>query len=163
MDFTPKSVNLYSKSLHQVSGVQTFYPLEIQVNHEDANGYRVTLVILYDYLGGESRSHFLDSLGLSNITSNSALWELEDMQLDLAEMVGSVCSYFTYYGCPTEMTSQDCSMDQAVFYVVLTDIHHLAVDQLNKINEIGGGKDGAARVDFALGQSRELKLAYKDG
>ena len=150
MEFTPKSVNLYSKSLHQVrfrsncsmsnltpilifndiilkqvSGVQAFYPLEVQINHEDQNGHRVTLVILYDYLGDHQSAHFIEQLGIPDINANSDMWELDDLQLDLADMVGNVCSYFTYYGCPTEMEDQDCKMEEMVLFVVLTDIHHI--------------------------------------
>ena len=85
----------------------------------------MTLVILYDYLGDHEPAHFLDELGLTNLQATSPAWELDDMQLNIAEMVGNVCSYFTYYGCPTEMLSQDCQMEEMVLYVILTDIHHM--------------------------------------
>jgi carbonic anhydrase len=48
MRFKPIIVDLFSSSLHQVHGNDKLYPLEIHVTHEDKEGNRIVLVILYE-------------------------------------------------------------------------------------------------------------------
>jgi len=49
-----------------------------------------------------------------------------------------------------------------VLYIVLTDIKHLSADQLKKLNALGGGKGGDARVSYERQAGKELNLAVKD-
>ena len=56
------------------------------------------------------RSSFLDSIGLSNLThktdSGTSFFAIEEAKIDLAEMTGNICSYFTYLG--QHMLSELC-------------------------------------------------------
>ena len=105
----------------------------------------MVLSILYDHKNDGKESHLLDSLGFDKISSESNLWDIEDIQLNLADVVGNVCSYFSYYGCPIESTSQECSKDELVLFIVLTDVQSISAQQLQKLTEIGGGLSGDQR------------------
>ena len=82
-------------------------------------------------------SSFLNSIGLHDITSSTALgttfFAIEEATIDMAELVGNVCSYFTYQGCTTDMKTDSCDHEDKAIYVVLTEIKQISPDQLEKV------------------------------
>ena len=53
---------------------------------------------------------------------------IEEAQIDIEELVGNVCSYFTYQACPQESTDGQCKTEDMVIYVILTQIKKISVD-----------------------------------
>ena len=47
-------------------------------------------------------------------------------------------------------------------YVVLTDLHPIAEDQVVKLTELGGCGNSEKRMIYEKGSSRYLRLAVKD-
>ena len=85
------------------------------------------------------------------------------MSLSLSEAVGDVSSYFTYYGCQVQYQAQDCHMEETVLYVVLTDLHPIAEDQVAKLTELGGCRSSSeGRMIYEKGSNRYLRLAVKE-
>ena len=119
-------------------------------------------MILYEQQNDLGRSSLLDSIGLSSLSPESTLWNLKNVNIDLAEVIGEPCSYFIYYGCPTEMVDQECTREEEVLYVVLTDVQHLSFEQLKKLNELGGGIGADARASYEVKGGRGLNLAVKE-
>ena len=92
----------------------------------------------------------------------SVAFEVDNMSLSLSEAVGDVSSYFAYYGCPVQLQEQNCHMEETVLYVVLTDLHPIAEDQVTKLTELGGCSNSEKRMIYEKGSSRYLRLAVKE-
>ena len=79
----------------------------MQINHETADGQQLVLAVLFDQGQEAAHSSFLDSIGLPYIhnqgaKSETGLYALENVHLDIEELASNVCSYFTYKACPIE-------------------------------------------------------------
>ena len=55
---------------------------------------------------------------------------IEEARIDIEELVGNVCSYFTYQACPPESIDGQCKTEDMVIYVILTQIKKISGDQL---------------------------------
>ena len=53
-------------------------------------------------------------------------------------------------------------MEETVLYVVLTDLHPIAEDQVAKLTELGGCNNSGKRMIYEKGSSRNLRLAVKE-
>ena len=53
-------------------------------------------------------------------------------------------------------------MEETVLYVVLTDLHPIAEDQVAKLTELGGCSNSEGRMIYAKGSNRYLRLAVKE-
>ena len=53
-------------------------------------------------------------------------------------------------------------MEETVLYVVLTDLHPIAEDQVTKLTELGGCSNSEKRMIYEKGSSRYLRLAVKE-
>ena len=53
-------------------------------------------------------------------------------------------------------------MEETVLYVVLTDLHPIAEDQVVKLTELGGYSNSEKRMIYEKGSGRYLRLAVKD-
>ena len=131
------------------------------MTHENNDGHQIVLAIMYEEGQDGERAHILDEIGLKDFNENSTAFEVDNMSLNLSEAIGDVSSYFTYYGCPTQMKDQNCKMDQMVLYVVLTDLHAISEDQIKKLGELGGCSS-SERAIYHRGASRHLRLAVND-
>ena len=72
------------------------------MTHEDKEGNRIVLVILYETAQDGQRAHILDEIGLKDFDVDSVAFEVDNMSLSLSEAVGDVSSYFAYYGCSVQ-------------------------------------------------------------
>ena len=68
--------------------------------------------------------------------------------MDMAELFGKVCSYFTYQGCTTDSKSDACKQDDMAIYVVMTETKQLSPEQMVKIRELAGTETEGERVIF---------------
>ena len=53
-------------------------------------------------------------------------------------------------------------MEETVLYVILTDLHPIAEDQVVKLTELGGYSNSEKRMIYEKGSGRYLRLAVKD-
>ena len=110
----------------QIEGTTQDYPLEVQIVHESDSGQKLILAVLLEENSSVTNkgSSFLDSIGLPKVNkiteTGTTFFAIEEAKIDLAELVGNVCSYFTYQGCATEKKSESCSQEDMAIYVVLT-------------------------------------------
>ena len=83
-------------------------------------------------------------------------FSVQDLKIDFNDLLGTVCSYFTYKGCQ----SGDQLPCKESIYVVLTDIKQMTSDQLTKIKELTGLL--APRVVYIRNGLNDLRLAIRE-
>ena len=107
-------------------------------------------------------SSFLNSIGLESIShtveDGTTALAIEQAKIDMDELIGKVCSYFTYQACP----AASCSLEQEVIYVVLTETKKLSASQFEKITELSGGEEMNERVVSERNEAQEVRLAMQD-
>ena len=82
----------------------------MQIVHENEAGKQMVIAVLFEETSTKASS-FLNSIGLESINhtidDGTIALAIEQAKIDMEELVGKVCSYFTYQACPTNSCSQE--------------------------------------------------------